>query len=143
MKYLLILVLLVGCSTKKQSFAPGRSSPLLEQYIQEFEDDFNIDVNFEVVFVPYFSANLNNPNIIGMCLSNGPFKRVEIIETKEFSRSLAAIVWHEIGHCALDISHYEKTYDIMNSKLTDSIIYYFDSYRQQMIENYENGVYSK
>lgn len=140
MKYL-ILFLLVSCGTNKNTMqlSQGYTTQELIDNVEEFEDAFNIDVNFEVVYVDQLSNS--NPNS-AQCLSDGgSFRRVEIKSTITKPSELSLRIYHELGHCALNISHYDDVVDIMNTyplinpKQMDTI------YIPQMIANYEGEVY--
>ena len=136
MKYL-ILMLLIGCGKSPNK---GYTTPQLQAIITEFEQDFDLNVDYPVVFVKTFSSP-GVPNQIGVCIRNSFIRTVEILSTYEESNLLSPIVYHELGHCSLDLDHHESGLDIMNSGLSYSLGNNFEFYRNLMINNYFDNIY--
>lgn len=138
MKYL-ILILLTACAGKSGGgYVEGHSSPELEKYIAEFEDTFDVDVNFEVALVPSLSSGSAND---GECIHPGAFRRVEIKEAK--GKKLRLLVFHELGHCALGIDHWDEEFDVMNTRPNLLVWADIENLIPQMVENYEAGIYPR
>jgi hypothetical protein len=59
-----------------------------------------------------------DPDVVGFCLMDGSRRLVTI---NPFLRPLAdlrkAVVWHELGHCLLDMGHVEEGEHIMNPEV--------------------------
>lgn len=132
----LLLFLLLGC-TKEIKWQPGYTTEELDSAIQSFETNFEVDVNFDVLLVKEFSIP-QAPGTDGICYNSGWPRRVEILENQP---GLELVVYHELGHCALNIGHYEGPMDIMNSKPSLAITWDFEHYVQQMLSNYKNNLY--
>ena len=137
-KYL-ILLLIIGCG-KIPSIQKGYTTQRLQDIIGEFEQDFDLNVNYSVKFVKIFT-NIPVKNQIGVCARNEYFNYVEILYTYENNQLLDPIVYHELGHCSLNLGHYNSVKDIMNSSLTPQLGTNFIFYRDQMLINYFTFIY--
>lgn len=139
MKYLLLISGVFACSSNWH-FTQGYTTPQLLATVKHFESDFKTTIRFEVVFTRPLSS-MSTPGSSGFCYKSGSFRRVEI--DSQYSNSIFqdSIVYHELGHCALDLNHYEINQDIMNAVIliTTST---FEKYRITMIDNYFNGIYN-
>lgn len=139
-KYLLILAGIFACSPSMH-FNPGYSTPELRTQISNFEIDFHTQVKFDVLFVNELSQGALS-GASGYCFKSEDFRRVEIRSIFDNPDSLYfnSVLYHELGHCALNLSHYESTIDIMNALIVITTKT-FKQYQLIMIDNYFNGVY--
>lgn len=135
MKNLLILTLILlgscGELPKEIDWVDGFTNELLEEQIRAFEDDFGVTIDYEVVFVEYFSVDSDAK---GVCIESARgTKRVEILEYfADKANLLKVLAYHEFGHCSLDLDHYKKDRDIMNPKVSTYMLYDFDFYIQKI-----------
>lgn len=136
MKYL-ILLLLISCGKAPQQ---GYTTPRLQALIANFEQDFDLKVGYSVKFVKAFT-NPPPPNQIGVCATHISFRYVELLSTYETSFLLPPLVYHELGHCSLNLAHYDEVKDIMNTVLWPELGTNFEEYRQEMIFNWNNFIY--
>ncbi len=140
MKYILLLIL----SACAPNYTKGYTTEALNKLVISFENDFHVPVYFDVVFVKNFT-NSNLSDKAAVCYRYGlfhEFRKVEILETKQNINVLQPIVYHELGHCALNLAHYPILWDIMNPILSFQVENEFDIYKVQMINNYLNHVYT-
>ena len=83
--------------------------PEFEEFTDAFESIFDVEVDYSVVF-----GSLERPRI-GLCSKHYVGKKVtgrEIIIDKDFWDTATywekmSIVFHEAGHCSLDLLHFE------------------------------------
>ena len=140
----LLLVFLFSCNKHTQK---GRafSTPELQKLVKAFEQDFSVTVTYPIYFIENFSSTPTGPIQVGVCVHGGfPLGRyVEISAAYKDSIYLPNIVYHELGHCSLDIRHYTAVTDIMNPNISDAVTQMFDFYKERMRVNYSLGRYTK
>ncbi len=139
--YSWLLCLLLFCSCGRQN---GYSTAYLRQLIGNFEADFDQSVGYSILFVKQFSKPPANPNQVGVCVvSDNIFipRYIEILSKIDGAPMLPVIVYHEMGHCSLNLKHYDKEIDIMNTYIRNEVILNFQFYKDKMISNYNNNVY--
>lgn len=132
-----------GSSLAGIQWLEGIKTEKLDGYLADFEEDFATKVNFEVVIVDRFSDGQASSSRAGTCYRSGSFRRVEILQSAADHGYLRYALYHELGHCQLNLAHYEKTSDIMNAVANFDVIADFDFYIGQMAENYHSHVYKK
>lgn len=135
---LVLFVLFAACS-KNQEFSPGYTTEALTSDVVEFEDTFDVDVHFEVAFV----ETLTQPQAgaVSKCYKSGLFRRVEILESIDPMR-LKLAVFHELGHCQLNLAHFDTVKDIMNSNVRPGVAGNgMHIYIPKMLANFEEGNY--
>lgn len=117
MKILIALLFLCACGKSGGSiaFVQGFTTTEMDAAVADFEDDFNVAVNFEVVYVDEFSQPHGQAQ--AYCYTGGT-KRVEVLSEVEHNSEayMKGIVYHELGHCALGLRHYDVDMDIMNTR---------------------------
>jgi hypothetical protein len=126
-KYLIAL-LLVACGK-----SPTHHTDVeLLQYTEGFYEVFpNAHKNFAIQWTTTNEGIFEKPLIVGACdLGNGqPLIRLHKTRLVGSStKRLETIVWHELGHCVLNLNHYDNKLDIMNTTLSSKLIndhYYF------------------
>ncbi len=119
----------------------GYTNKLLKKHIASFEKDFGVDVNYKVIFVKNFQYEPSPTAIASCTVYNNGYKVVQISAEYEKSKSLLQIVYHELGHCSLNIKHYEDAFDIMNPRLSHLVDSQFKLFKKQMIYNWKNKIY--
>lgn len=135
MKYLILFIMLFSCSQPNHKL--GHTTPRLLELIADFESDFDLKVDFPVLFVESFSES-KPAGVAGFCRVTFNYRFVEMLSIYEKAPYLNALVYHELGHCALNLKHYEAETDIMNAIFPTTN---FPFYRQKMIDNFYNYVY--
>ena len=128
----IITLFLIGCGQGFEVKQVRNVEPLLENYVKEFEDTYQVNVNYTVKF-----GTLEN-NVVGNCYIKGSKKTVTI-DTEFFEYyennegALHQLVFHELGHCSFLLGHndeinnqgYEKS--IMNSYAFGMFTYYMQN----------------
>lgn len=138
MKYLLLLLFIACSKGSSLSYSPAIHNPDIDSYVLNFENTFNIEINFEVTLVKTLSAN--NQEAAAYCYKENGFKRVEILDsTPKYARK--SYVFHELGHCALNLNHYDSDFDIMNSHPGYDVLHNPDKYIPKMLYNFDNNIY--
>lgn len=137
-----LLMLLISCGQSK--FGNNRANQRvidedLLPLVTQFEDDFGVHIWFEVIVVD----SLPHPNWIGECIINGTYRKVMVLRGYVDTLYIEQIVYHELGHCALNIGHKDDIYDIMNSEVSNKVSTNMDFYIDQMLNFYYDGTYAK
>lgn len=124
------------------TWVKGYTTDELNSYIKEFEAKFNQKVKFEVLIVKKFSNYNSNNNATGECIESDGVKRVEILDSVLGQDVLLRYVtFHELGHCQLNLKHYDVTDDIMNTHINFSVGANLDWYFNKMLTRYKEHVY--
>lgn len=92
----------------------------VQAYVQEFEDTYGVDIEFEVLLVDYELGS--SKGVLATCRrSEGkpPLVRIErsFWNEADYIRR-RALVFHELGHCEFDLEHNP---DLMPMVITDPI----------------------
>ena len=110
-KYLLLLFMI----------SDARASdihPSLKNYVNKFERELGVTVDF-----PVRLAKVRNPQWVGVCITTKDGHKTVHIDpdrTNGLNKTqMEILVYHELGHCALDLDHYNK----MKGKYPVSIMY--------------------
>lgn len=123
--FIFITIFITCCGTDK----PAVIDPELQTYFNRFVEDHKHYTNnahldtsyFELEFVDEIDSPEDHPeNIInGQCISYAKGdKRVEINRKRYDVMTEDTKYWllyHELGHCLLDLPHQDKKYGIMNT----------------------------
>lgn len=118
MKYLIILLLFISCGNNKRFNA--KNDVFFDSYKQEFIDYMykysNVFTNIDelrVLNMPI--AFVKDINKAGICYSSG---RIEINPNLQINLpNLRKVVFHELGHCVLNLGHSNDFNDLMYPKL--------------------------
>lgn len=105
-------------------------------HIKNFEKIFNVKVDVPVYFVKEFSKK----NILGRCYYE-PFSKIEI-KRKSWEKmnhyEQEILMWHELGHCILDLEHTNKQFPSgMPISLMYPVVlnpYYYKTHRKYYIK---------
>jgi hypothetical protein len=137
--YILIAILLVGCGKEKSDQHEVYVDSALIDYIQDFEREMEVSAGH----VSAKFADLDDPNI-GMCYSWSDGRREIVIDTaawKDMSGlGKEQLMYHELGHCALDLDHNDSTvitpggntiYGSIMNHYWFGQAWFYSSYRQQ------------
>jgi hypothetical protein len=59
----------------------------------------------------------SDPNVIGLCIVYGNLREIRLQDKMYFPESIdfKFLVWHELGHCLMDLPHIDNRPHIMNS----------------------------
>lgn len=119
----------------------------LENYVKQFELDYNIEVNLPVEF-----ASLERPTI-GVCRTYGSYREI-LIDYEFYNKNktdyyvMHQLVYHELGHCVLGLGHNDTRdvngypVSIMNSYAFGHFSYYemnINSYVTRLWSEYSNN----
>lgn len=105
MKYLFLVLFLIGCSDQKRVVTVRDIDPELETYVTSFEHIYNVHVNYSIKF-----ENLPG-NQIGECRGFRSPNRKIVIDSDFYSQNknnyaaIELVVFHELGHCSLNRGH--------------------------------------
>lgn len=116
MKYIILAFFLTGCG---KFVALPYHDKELKPFITEFEELYNIKVNYTVKF-----GEINKNNTVAVCKTqlffdigdvffDNSYKKRTIIVDKEFFNRLSfygkhQLMFHEFGHCSLNRGHTDK-----------------------------------
>lgn len=142
MKYLLAIIMLltVNCAKLKVN-SQNFQAPELLPFILEFEKDFGVTVDFPVIIGEI------EPKFAGICYKWSSGARKVTIGRDTYDRhklnyyAVQQLVYHELGHCALNLEHIDSLdnngypLSIMYKSFFGFIQYYKDhnnSYIDQM-----------
>ena len=100
---LILTLFLIGCSEYKESVRDV--DPELEMYVSDFENTYNISVNYSVKLISLPGST------IGYCYGFKTSYPSVVIDTEFFNAnkhdyiSIQHLVFHELGHCSLGLEH--------------------------------------
>lgn len=143
----ILLVILVGCG---KTYPPPKQTIETEliDFVQKFEQRYNIKVNASIQFVD----ELPSPSV-GVCHSyyaNSPSNYIEI--DKSYWDTLdyygkEQLIYHELGHCVFDYGHDESVIIVEGYTIPKSIMYpicfghiwFYEQYNEYYLQelNYE------
>lgn len=90
-------------------------------YVKKFEDHAKIktgNMNYQVNDIPINFGDTEDEQFVGVCFTYSDGKREIIIKADWWNRSSLSsresLIFHELGHCALDRDHNDET--IINEK---------------------------
>lgn len=123
LKFLILIIILGSCSTHRIGFKKGVSNPQINQFVAEFEKDFNTQVKTHVAFTDDFGPNgIFESTTNGVCLKWEDIRSVHLNPNIEDQpRVLKMAIYHELLHCVFDLPHYDKELDLMNTKAIPEI----------------------
>jgi len=117
-KIIILLSLLTGCGTASgwiwptTPLARGDFDPLLQPYIQEFIDKcgktYGADISaLSTLESAKFVKEIKGfPDYtIGVCRWRGMLTYIEVADSYMHDPRLRELVFHELGHCILDLGH--------------------------------------
>ena len=138
MRYLLSILIftLTTCAEKPNKKNVRFIDEGLMELVTSFEEDFGVHIGFEVRWVDTIHSGF-----IGVCNVQGSYRQVLMLRSYKNSIYLNQMLYHELGHCALNLQHDDSERDIMNSSVTPDVNYYWDFYVQQMIDKYLDSKY--
>jgi hypothetical protein len=115
-KLIALMLLLSACGTKVNTTV----DPALVSYVQDFEMKMGVPANnTDVVFKP------TSYPTIGVCYRGGEKNKVEIDPvqwTKMDGYGKEQLIYHELGHCVLGLSHNDGTFEMDGWNLPGSIM---------------------
>ena len=115
----------------------GESHPELEALVEKFEEELEIEVVSKVVFddLRYLDSRTGFP-VYGHC-RRGSQRSVRIDpRIQKYGRmGLEYVVYHELGHCDLWLSHISGSYSLMRANgVSESFIRHYQRHRARYIE---------
>jgi hypothetical protein len=144
-------MLLVACSTAPETeLLTSRISPELKPLVDEFVSDCKRFVDNEscspqiTLTVQFKELKENN---LGVCyLYDYPYNHVRRIEINEKIKAtpelLKVVMVHELLHCVLQIEHFDKQLDIMNSygnlETSKYLLSHWDFYLDLVFRRYKD-----
>lgn len=161
MKHFMIIlasILLVSCGMpdKKASYNYrfASSDPTFNQYKQDFEADY-LFVTGKTISTQHIRINLapsikENPAFAGICYASGNHREI-VIKASYWNfvsdESKKALVYHELGHCALGRGHDDQKLEnqplsIMNTYIIDGsyLKYYYEEYITELFTSNKNDI---
>ncbi len=102
----------------------------IDRYIHQFEQDFNLKVDFPVFFSDIMIEK-EKPGTLAYCINSEEAQYVVLSEYfKNYPKFLKTIIYHELGHCALNLNHSydtffmdELTYQLDFIKEIDGVVF--------------------
>lgn len=95
-------LLLIGCATTKHK--PITHQQKIDSYLKEFYKDFPYATKVSVKL-----ERTMDSHVLGRCLPDVPIAIINPYKLRSLNDDqLKALVYHEVGHCALDLSHNES-----------------------------------
>ncbi len=115
-KNIILILLLFSCSSNNLNTVRYIEQDF-EEIVLDFEEMYGIYVNYPVVYVDQLSAGGSSAIAICLTQDGGPV-RIEILKDDYIVDNLLwLVIWHELSHCSLGLSHYNDEIDIMNSSV--------------------------
>lgn len=117
---LIILLFLASCGKKAQDYKEGdkplfiTSNPVFDSYKSNFEQDYynSTGQSLSTSNIPINFKDIEDGNVVGRCYYIGSFREI-VIDLNYWALANATkreiLVFHELGHCALDRNHQELT----------------------------------
>lgn len=117
---LLMILTIISCGSESdfrhlESDSDPRTEqgvdPLLQEYIDSFERDYGVEIDFPVVF------SKRDIGVVGTCtVWNKKYKQVDIDpdfydKYKDDHYVIHQLIYHELGHCELNLGHVEGYID--------------------------------
>lgn len=144
-KIVAITLLLTACGPEFRRQPSGHSGvdaelqPLLDEWVAKMHDaqvDISrLSVTHKIEYVDSVAGEFNIENVrIGLCVQDWEHWHVYIKKTKQ-DNVRRAVLWHELGHCVLDMDHAELPGEIMFAYIPDSSNYW-DRVWPEAVENY-------
>ncbi len=129
-------------------------------YIKKFEDHAKIktgNVNYKLNDIPINFGDTENERFVGVCFTYSDGKKEVIIKADWWNKvppsSRESLIFHELGHCALDREHNEDMIvngkgeelraSIMHPSIVSAQAYseYYDGYVHELFTN-DRGILS-
>ena len=110
---LFIMVFFLGGCIKPDANTPVTIDPELRPYLTKFEEEIGVDASgINIVF-----GDIEG-DIVGFC--NVGWKRRSIVIDRSSWKNLEhyekeELMYHELGHCAMDLDHDDEQKKILNS----------------------------
>lgn len=112
----LAAMLAIGCTPETFVIEPQRVDAALLPYLQAFSEEAasrSKDMNEAVETLSIYFDDLDPANVSGRCIRNSARPDEVIIDNASWQRAFAwqreFLVFHELGHCLLQRSHYDAT----------------------------------
>lgn len=139
MRKIALVLMLTACgsedtaSTRTVQVEPeyGNISPEIRPHLREFieyckqsEYARSCSVNLKKLRYAKVKENISDDRaVIGTCGSNGDERVVELKANFADKDSLQfkTLVWHELGHCLMDLDHNDNSFNIMNSNISSEL----------------------
>mgnify|MGYP006192221003 CR=1 FL=1 len=118
MRFLLIVLLVVGCGKRPESSSPGiyareRSDSLLKPFLDSFmakAECFDVPMEYTSLRL---SINWEGMDVAGLCTQYSDGSAVISIDGPTWISindvNRERLVYHELGHCALDLDHIDQS----------------------------------
>ena len=168
--FIFTLLLLTSCGlnahldkkNKPEGFVRqfSTSDTTFSSFVKKFEDHAKIktgNMNYQVNDIPINFGDTEDERFVGVCFTYSDGKREIIIKADWWNRSSQSsresLIFHELGHCALDRDHNDETItntqgqtlrsSIMHPSIVSSANYseYYDGYIHELF-TFDNGILS-
>ncbi len=122
MRYLLLAILLSGCGGKFVAARPSTTLPEFESFVVMFESDYGHNVDIPIIFAQ------KDGDVIGACkIWSDGYRAIEI-DPDYWNSGITnlhrrALIYHELGHCILDLPHNSNMITYYSSKIPQSFMY--------------------
>ena len=100
------------------------SNEIFDTYVKKFEDHAKIktgNMNYKVIDIPINFGDTENDQFVGVCFTYSDGKKEIIIKADWWNRvstsSKESLIFHELGHCALDRDHNEDVIENTNGEV--------------------------
>ena len=144
MRLLIVMTMLVGCGT----------APVIDERLEAYYDEFmqdadrlNIDMSkFKTIDSMSIVEDFeDDPEVseeaIGICILTPASRTIEIKASTMDDDILKAIVYHELGHCVLNLGHHDgDELNIMNSMTSWGIYEDWDNRVETLFMRHLNRV---
>jgi hypothetical protein len=146
---LALIAMLSGFNTKdvdpKASFVQvaSKESRMLYTYVEEFAEEAQkrgIEVDkASLASIDLVADTTGSPERLGDCQSNYGVKRIKVVLviTPRFYDSLRNIVFHELGHCLLDLDYSANPKDIMYHQINDLSLTHWEKSLDRLFASYK------
>lgn len=128
----LLVSLLQSCGKKNHRII----DPSFNTYITSFHNDalkYGKDFRSWSIKVQFGNAMGHN----GYCYAEDKTVMIDVNEWDRLTEvERIILIYHELGHCFMGLKHNNNNNSIMNTYITNNVIYMFQSYRNDTLYNF-------
>lgn len=140
-RILALLILVWSCSPapgdwdnypEVQPFEPTLVEDSIDLEFQDYVNEFDEDMWFyqrkgrhhiAVIMVDYDLSTPDRPNVVGVCTGREVVRINRDFWIEACPEIRKALVYHELGHCVLNVNHVNMAHHIMAPALHDCEVY--------------------
>ncbi len=121
MRYLILCLFLISCGNgsnkSKNYFNDPYFNDLKEDFIEYIEENSNISEidKWKIQTIPIFFEKMEGK--AGYCSNRGYIAVDQVYKTELYKQYIRKLVFHELGHCILNLEHDDNPYDLMFYRL--------------------------